>query len=95
MSSHCDHEKGKKVQVYVDGKKDGEADAVDAKYGESDLPLVFMTHYFRYVKGALDEVVIFNKALSEGEISDLMKGNYLIEVTKKIICLINLIKLRI
>jgi len=66
--------RGKKFQVYVDGKKDGEADAVDAKYGESDLPLVFMTHYFRYVKGALDEVVIFNKALSEGEISDLMKG---------------------
>ena len=74
----CHHivtmKRGKKVQVYVDGKKDGEADAVDAKYGESDLPLVFMTHYFRYVKGALDEVVIFNKALSEGEISDLMKG---------------------
>ena len=63
-----------KVKVYVDGKEDGTAAAVDANYGENGQPLVFMVHFHRWINGMLDEVAIFNRALSEGEIASIMKG---------------------
>lgn len=63
-----------KVKIYVDGKEDGVANAVDAKYGDNDQPLVFMVHFDRWFKGMIDEVAIFNRALSEQEIATLMKG---------------------
>ncbi len=62
------------VKIYVDGKEDGAADAVDATYGENDQPLVFMVHYSRWIKGLMDEVGIFNRALSEDEINLIMNG---------------------
>ena len=65
---------GDKVKIYVDGKEDGVADAVDATYGENDQPLVFMVHYQRWIKGMMDEVAIFNRALSEDEINQIMTG---------------------
>lgn len=65
---------GNKVKVYIDGKEDGVADAVDAKYGENDQPLVFMVHYDRWLKGSMDEVAIFNKAITENEIATVMNG---------------------
>ena len=58
----------------VDGKEDGAADAVDATYGENDQPLVFMVHFQRWIKGMMDEVAIFNRALSEDEINQIMSG---------------------
>jgi hypothetical protein len=66
---------GDKVKMIVDGKEDG-ATAVTGKatYGKHDYPLVFMAHYFRYVEGFLDEVALFNKALSTKEITSIMKG---------------------
>ncbi|MEK7398995.1 MAG: LamG domain-containing protein [Candidatus Poribacteria bacterium] len=65
---------GNKVKIYIDGKEDGVADAVDANYGESAQPLVFMVHYDRWIKGMIDEVAIFNKALTDKEISTVMSG---------------------
>jgi len=65
---------GDQVRIYVDGKEDGTAPAVDDTYGKNDQPLVFMVHYHRWIKGLLDEVAIFNRALSEDEISSLMNG---------------------
>jgi hypothetical protein len=65
---------GDKVKVYVDGKEDAAADAVDATYGENDQPLVFMVHFQRWIKGLMDEVAIFNRALSEDEINLIMNG---------------------
>lgn len=65
---------GNKVKIFVDGKEDGIADAVDAKYGQNDQPLVFMVHYDRWLNGMMDEVAIFNRALKTNEISQIMKG---------------------
>ncbi len=65
---------GIKVKIYIDGKEDGVADAVDAVYGDNDQPLVFMVHYDRWFKGMIDEVAIFNKALSDKEINNVMNG---------------------
>jgi hypothetical protein len=65
---------GNKVRIYVDGEEDASADAVDAVYGENEQPLVFMVHHHRWINGMIDEVAIFNKALSEAEISSTMNG---------------------
>jgi len=65
---------GNKVKVYIDGKEDGTADAVDAVYGNNDQPLVFMVHYDRWLKGMIDEVAIYNRAISDNEITQIMGG---------------------
>lgn len=65
---------GAEVKIYIDGKEDGVAAAVDAKYGKNDQPLVFMVHYDRWFKGMIDEVAIFNKALTKQEIELAMGG---------------------
>lgn len=65
---------GAEVKIYIDGKEDGVAAAVDAVYGKNDLPLVFMVHYDRWFKGMIDEVAVFNKALSKQEIELTMGG---------------------
>ncbi|MBM3212431.1 LamG domain-containing protein, partial [Candidatus Poribacteria bacterium] len=65
---------GNKVKIFIDGKEDGSADAVDATYGENDQPLVFMVHFDRWLKGLIDEVAIFNRAITEKEISTIMEG---------------------
>ena len=57
------------------GRKTGKTDlASKAKYGKNDYPLVFMAHYFRYVEGLPDDVAIFNRALTEGDIAKIMDG---------------------
>jgi len=65
---------GNKVKIYIDGKEDGSADAVDAVYGQNDKPLVFMVHYERWLKGMIDEVAIFNRAITDKEITQIMGG---------------------
>jgi len=65
---------GNKVKVYIDGKDDGSADAVDDVYGNNTQPLVFMVHYERWLKGMIDEVAIFNRAISDKEITQIMGG---------------------
>ncbi|MGQ9609295.1 MAG: LamG domain-containing protein [bacterium] len=65
---------GNKVKIFVDGQEDGVADAIDAKYGQNDQPLVFMVHYDRWINGMMDEVALFNRALKTNEINQIMKG---------------------
>lgn len=62
------------VRIYVDGAEEASVDAVDDTYGKNDQPLVFMVHHHRWVEGLLDEVAIFNRALSENEITSVMNG---------------------
>jgi hypothetical protein len=62
------------VRVYIDGNEDAVAPAVDAVYGENDQPLVFMVHFDRWFRGMLDEVVIYERALSEDEIATALSG---------------------
>ncbi len=63
------------VKVYIDGVEDASVPLLGQDtYGGNDYPLVFMRHYDRYLAGVLDEVAIFKKALTEGEIEQLMKG---------------------
>jgi len=35
---------------------------------------VFMVHYDRWFKGMIDEVAVFNKALTDKEINSVMNG---------------------
>ena len=65
---------GDEVRIYVDGQVDGTAPAVDAVYGENDQPLVFMVHFHRWFIGMLDEVAIYERALSEDEVATAMGG---------------------
>ena len=66
---------GDEVKVYIDGAEDGSAPLGDeAVYGQNDYPLVFMTHYFRFLPGVIDEVAMFKRALEEDEIATLMAG---------------------
>jgi len=66
---------GDEVKVYIDGKEDASVPLGGKdKYGESDYPLVFMTHYDRFLAGVIDEVAIFKRALKENEIQKLMDG---------------------
>ena len=65
---------GKQVKIYVDGKEDGVANAIDARYGGNDEPLVFMVHHQRWIKGLMDEVAVYNRALDEDEIASMMNG---------------------
>ena len=65
---------GNKVKIYIDGVEDGSADAVDADYGENGQPLVFMVHFDRWIKGLIDEVAIFNRAITTKEINTIMGG---------------------
>lgn len=65
---------GDEVRIYIDGKEDGTAPAVDAVYGENDQPLVFMVHFDRWFAGLIDEVAIYSRALDEAEINTIMSG---------------------
>lgn len=65
---------GDEVKVYIDGNEDAVTPAVDAVYGENDQPLVFMVHFDRWFAGMLDEVAIYERALSEDEIATAMSG---------------------
>jgi hypothetical protein len=65
---------GSEVKIYIDGKEDASAAATDATYGENDQPLAFMVHFHRWINGLMDEVAVFDKALSEAEIAAIMGG---------------------
>ncbi|GIX06669.1 MAG: hypothetical protein KatS3mg115_1072 [Candidatus Poribacteria bacterium] len=63
---------GNEARVYIDGALDGSAPLGEEDvYGGNDYPLVFMRHYDRHLAGAIDEVAIFNRALSEDELRQL------------------------
>ena len=63
----------KKVSIWIDGKMEAEEPMVtDDGYGTSDGVLHFGRHFDRYAAGIIDEVGLFNVALSEDEMNVIM-----------------------
>ena len=66
---------GDEVKTYIDGQEEASVPlAAKAVYGANDQPLVFMVHFNRWFAGMLDDVAIFNRALSDNEIESIMGG---------------------
>ena len=65
----------KKISLWVDGKKDveGDFDTSDG-YGTSEGVLHFARHHNRYTAGIIDDVALFNVALSENEMNSIMNN---------------------
>jgi hypothetical protein len=75
------------VRVYVNGEMKGEADAstVEVLF-DNNVPLLIGNDFEiggahsgqpREFTGVIDEVVIFNRALSEGELREVMNGSFM------------------
>ena len=64
----------KKVSVWIDGKMEAEGPMVtDDGYGTSDGVLHIGVHFNRYTGGIIDDVGLFNVALSEEQMNTIMK----------------------
>ncbi len=68
----------KEVKLYVDGQKDthttNTAGAIDTKSGTDVMIGAIDEHYGTYFKGCMDEVRIYNFALSQAQIDRLYRG---------------------
>lgn len=63
----------KKISLWIDGKKNIEgALNVSEGYGTNDSVFHIARHFDRYTKGIIDDVGIFNVALSKDEIDTIM-----------------------
>jgi len=63
-----------KEQLYVDGKLDAEKDISSEDLETNDDPLWIGRRFDAFFDGIIDEVVIYNRALTEDEIKDDMSG---------------------
>jgi len=63
----------KKATLYLDGKKDGEGSALSGMEHRFGGALTIGTYQDRFLKGKLDEIRIWDEALSEQQIQDSMK----------------------
>ena len=65
----------KKISLWIDGKKNGEK-ALDTTegYGTSNGVFHIARHFDRYTKGIIDNVGLFNVALSENEMNNIMEN---------------------
>ena len=67
-----DASKGKS-SIWIDGKKEAEADFnKKIGYGTSEGVVAIGRHYDRYTKGIIDDVGLFNVALTVGDIKTVM-----------------------
>lgn len=63
----------KKISLWIDGKKNVEDTLVVSEgYGTNDSVFHIARHFDRYTKGIIDDVGLFNVALSEGEMKTIM-----------------------
>ncbi|MCY4403164.1 MAG: hypothetical protein OXD54_11355 [Candidatus Poribacteria bacterium] len=63
----------KKISLWIDGKKDVEGVlSTDEGYGTSESVFHIARHFDRYTKGIIDDVGLFNVALSENEMNTVM-----------------------
>ncbi len=63
----------KKISLWIDGKKNVEGPLnTDDGYGTSDGVFHIARHFDRYTKGIIDDVGLFNVALSEKEMNTIM-----------------------
>ncbi len=65
----------KKISLWIDGKKNQE-DTLDVSegYGTNDSVFHIARHFDRYTKGIIDDVGLFNVALSEDEMDTIMNN---------------------
>lgn len=64
---------GKKVSIWIDGEMQGEAPmSVDDGYGTSEGVLHFGRHFDRYANGIIDDIALFNVALDEKDMNEIM-----------------------
>ncbi|MFC1600714.1 LamG domain-containing protein, partial [Patescibacteria group bacterium] len=56
------------TRIYVNGVLEDEKTTLDYQVGANSDPLVFMNHYNRYTGGILDEIYIFNSALTADQV---------------------------
>lgn len=64
----------KKMSLYVNGELDGEKGVASEEMQLTDNPLWICRRHDAFFNGILDEVVIYNRALTEDEIKQDMKG---------------------
>ena len=63
----------RKISLWIDGKKDVEGNLdVSEGYGTNDSVFHIARHFDRYTNGIIDDVGIFNVALSEDEMDTIM-----------------------
>ena len=63
----------KKISLWIDGKKNIEGNLeVSEGYGTNDSVFHIARHFDRYTKGVIDDVGLFNVALSEDEMKTIM-----------------------
>lgn len=63
----------KKISLWVDGKKVAEGNlAVTEGYGTNDSVFHIARHFDRYTKGIIDDVGLFNVALTQNEMDTIM-----------------------
>ena len=68
----ADASKGKS-SIWIDGKKEAEADFnKNSGYGISEGIVAFGRHWTRYTKGIIDDVGLFNVALTADDIKTIM-----------------------
>ncbi|HIO23203.1 MAG TPA: LamG domain-containing protein [Nitrospinaceae bacterium] len=72
VAAVADASKGKS-SIWIDGKKEAEADFnKKSGYGTSEGVVAIGRHYDRYTKGIIDDVGLFNVALTAGDIKTVM-----------------------
>ncbi len=65
----------KKISLWIDGKKNVEGVLnVSDGYGTNDSVFHIARHFDRYTKGIIDDVGLFNVALSEGDMDTIMNN---------------------
>ena len=72
IAAVADASKGKS-SIWIDGKKEAEADFnKNSGYGTNDGVVAIGRHYDRYTKGIIDDVGLFNVALTSDDIKTIM-----------------------
>ena len=72
VAAVADASKGKS-SIWIDGKKEAEADFnKKSGYGTSEGVVAIGRHYDRYTKGIIDDVALFNVALTSDDIKTVM-----------------------
>ena len=65
------------LKIYIDGKLDGQRDINANKIGTNDQPFCIggnAGNSNRWFDGMIDEVIVYNRALTEAEIKKDMEG---------------------
>lgn len=72
VAGRADADTGK-ATIWIDGKQEAELDYdTDSGYGNSDGVFHIGRHFDRYTAGIIDEVALFNVALSESDMTSIM-----------------------